>query len=733
MDNYQGSGVASPTGSNTQNLRGWGGRITSGYGNRPSPGGIGSTNHQGIDLAGKVGAPLDTPVAGEVVFAGWGNKGSGYGGFGNAVGIRDANGTVHVFGHLDSVNVRKGQKVSMGAHIGAIGNTGNSTGPHLHYEQRVGGNLNNRIDPTGFVNQIKSGNMSGGSNGSVTGESTYIAQNDSRRYDARGQLITLEEEILNAQGKIKELEFDIVKSVMADFDRKKESYTADLARIDLQQSEARPSSQQWIKLQQEREAIIEKQMKHEQDAIKYMQQQINSNNKISHSAKSELQDGIIQRQAEVSRFQQQLNEIAFSVVEAMMASFEKLKEKYESEFAKIDFQMANEVEFSNEWVKLQVKKEKLMRDQKKHDEDAIKYIEKTIKNNKNLTAAQKEVLESNLVSLTTSYWQQEKAIQDERLKMADMLMDTYKKMYEEQKKMATKAIDDLIAEIDKEASDEQYEKKLKEELEKRQKLMDEIAALSIDDSMAARSRLRDLQEELEKQNIAIDDMQDNRERDLRKEALNEEKEEIANHYDEMINDERKFNDMRQDMLSSSVDGIKKQLETFNKWIKQNTDALGKSMTNSLIDQINTANKYIGNKDFKPIKPLSLKQGRTRLPMWGSEGRFLEAHEGEMVMNKKDTDNLLQVFKMNKDMLSNSKNSLASGLKSTFASLAKSVVGIQTPIKEPHKDQRPVTLNVAKGAISINGNPADKKTSETLLKNIASIVERSGYPLGGDYQ
>ncbi|MBX0320208.1 phage tail tape measure protein [Shouchella clausii] len=727
LSNYKGAGVG--TGSSVQ-LRGWDGNITSGFGPRKSPGGIGSTNHKGIDLAGKVGQALDTPVAGEVVFAGWGTKGSGYGGYGNAVGIKDANGTVHVFGHLDSVKVKKGQKVSVGTQIGAIGNTGNSTGPHLHYEKRLNGSLNNRVDPTPFVQQIKSGKLSGGGgNQTVNGESVYIADTDARRYDARGNLITLEEEILNARGKIKELEFDIVKSVIADFDRKKESYAADLARIDLEQSEARPSSQKWIKLQQEREKIVEKQMKHEQDAIKYMQKQIDSNNKISHAAKAELEDGIIQRKAEVSRLQQQLHEIAFSVVEAMMSSFEKLKEKYEAEFAKLDFQMANETEFSNEWVKLQIKKEKLMREQKKHDEDAIKYIEKTIKNNKNLTAAQKEVLESNLVSLTTSYWQQEKAIQDERLRMADMLIDTYKKMYEEQKKLATKAIDDLIAEIDKEASDEQYDKKLQEEMEKRQKLLDEMASLALDDSMAARARLKDLQEELEKQEMSIEDMQKNRERELRKEALNEEKEEIVNHYDELINDERAFNELRQNMISASINGIKKDLSLFNDWVKKNTDSLGKAMTNSLIDQINMANKYIGNKDFKPIKPLSLKKGRTRLPMWGNEGRFLEAHEGEMVMNKEDTDKLLEVFKLNSE-LSRNKSNLADSFKSAFNNIAKSLSNVRPSITTTETQKKKIEFNF--GAIHVNGDPAGKKVGENIIKSAIESVERMGYTLGSDY-
>lgn len=81
------------------------------------------------------------------MFAGFGQKGSGYGGYGNVVAIKDSSGNVHVYGHLDSVSVKKGQKISSGVLLGKSGNTGRSTGAHLHYEVRKKGQLNNNINP----------------------------------------------------------------------------------------------------------------------------------------------------------------------------------------------------------------------------------------------------------------------------------------------------------------------------------------------------------------------------------------------------------------------------------------------------------------------------------------------------------------------------------------------------------------------------------------------------------
>ncbi len=86
--------------------------------------------HTGVDLAANVGEPVMAAGAGTVVYAGWNDTG-----YGNVVVI--AHGPVFtLYGHMSAINVRCGQQVSAGQVIGAVGNTGNSSGPHLHFEVR---------------------------------------------------------------------------------------------------------------------------------------------------------------------------------------------------------------------------------------------------------------------------------------------------------------------------------------------------------------------------------------------------------------------------------------------------------------------------------------------------------------------------------------------------------------------------------------------------------------------
>ncbi|MBZ4023819.1 peptidase M23 [Rhodobacter sp. TJ_12] len=89
--------------------------------------------HAGIDLAGPVGMDVHAPADGVVTEAGWEN------GYGNVIKLRHEFGVSTVYGHLSKIRVKRGQKVSRGEVIGDTGNTGRSTGPHLHYEIRVGG------------------------------------------------------------------------------------------------------------------------------------------------------------------------------------------------------------------------------------------------------------------------------------------------------------------------------------------------------------------------------------------------------------------------------------------------------------------------------------------------------------------------------------------------------------------------------------------------------------------
>ena len=103
------------------------GRLTSGYGSRWG------RLHAGIDLAAGTGAPISAVAAGTVVSAG------SEGGYGRVVRLQHDDGTVTLYAHLSELLVTPGQRVAAGTSLGREGSTGNSTGPHLHFEVRVGG------------------------------------------------------------------------------------------------------------------------------------------------------------------------------------------------------------------------------------------------------------------------------------------------------------------------------------------------------------------------------------------------------------------------------------------------------------------------------------------------------------------------------------------------------------------------------------------------------------------
>jgi len=110
--------------------RGW---VTSDFGSRVDPYTSERVMHAGIDIAGPHGKEVIAPSDATVVFAGL------EGGYGNVIVLDHGYGIKTRFGHLAAVNVKPGQRVKRGDMIAAMGNTGRSTGPHLHYEVRVNG------------------------------------------------------------------------------------------------------------------------------------------------------------------------------------------------------------------------------------------------------------------------------------------------------------------------------------------------------------------------------------------------------------------------------------------------------------------------------------------------------------------------------------------------------------------------------------------------------------------
>ncbi|MFJ2719113.1 M23 family metallopeptidase [Streptomyces sp. NPDC087437] len=113
-------------------------------------GGHWAHKHSGQDFAVPTGTKVVAANAGTVVKAGPNGAGDGPA-YGNAVVIKHANGTYSQYAHLSRVDVRIGQAVATGQHIALSGNTGNSTGPHLHFEIRTTPNYGSALNPLAFL------------------------------------------------------------------------------------------------------------------------------------------------------------------------------------------------------------------------------------------------------------------------------------------------------------------------------------------------------------------------------------------------------------------------------------------------------------------------------------------------------------------------------------------------------------------------------------------------------
>ncbi len=111
-------------------VQGW---VTSDFGFRNAPFRGASTFHEGLDIAAPYGSPIYAPADGRISFSG--RKG----GYGNALVLDHGYGVATLFGHTSNVFVQEGEKVRRGQVIAAVGSTGASSGPHLHYEVHVDG------------------------------------------------------------------------------------------------------------------------------------------------------------------------------------------------------------------------------------------------------------------------------------------------------------------------------------------------------------------------------------------------------------------------------------------------------------------------------------------------------------------------------------------------------------------------------------------------------------------
>lgn len=148
--------------------------ISSGFGMR------GGKLHAGIDIAAAPGTPIGAAAAGIVTRAGW------FGGYGNCVDIDHGGGWSTRYGHMLKVSVRISQPVDQGDTVGLEGSTGDSTGPHCHFEIRKNGNA---VDPIPYLK----GSVAATNDGGFTAENISVIPGK----DALNQIEKLSKALVN--------------------------------------------------------------------------------------------------------------------------------------------------------------------------------------------------------------------------------------------------------------------------------------------------------------------------------------------------------------------------------------------------------------------------------------------------------------------------------------------------------------------------------------------------------
>jgi Phage-related minor tail protein len=239
-------------------------------------------------------------------------------------------------------------------------------------------------------------------------------------------------------------------------------------------------------------------------------------------------------------------------------------------------------------------------------------------------------------------------------------------------------IEAQIESIDKQVEEEERSKRLRDAQKSRQEILDEMNKLQLDNSSGAKKRMEELQAQLAESDTGISDMQNEWETQDRKENLRllldskrteiegqketeqnnydagivdfeARKAETERYYENLINDERYFAQVRADIISGSNDQVLQDLHQFHLSMQEGGEVIGESIAQNMIDTIGNAwSKIIGG-NFTPMSSFA-SGGYTG--SFGSSGKLAMLHEKEIILNKSDTSNFLKAIEMTRGLFKN---------------------------------------------------------------------------------
>jgi TP901 family phage tail tape measure protein len=417
---------------------------------------------------------------------------------------------------------------------------------------------------------------------------------------------------------------------------------------------------------------------------------------------------VLDLEKQIIDINEQIEALNLEIVNSRIAGYDYQIRQYSKELARLDYlqQLAGNNSF--ELMNIENKRIDILEKQRKIQKQSINYINQQIKSNKKLTQAQKDQLSEELINRTETLIQLERELLNLREENANRVIDVYKKVIEVQRDQSIKAIEDeldafekahrrkmklLEDELDayeeiinaqKEAlrdqkDQEDHNKRMSEYAERMQELQSKYNEWKRDDSAYGQLRAKEIKKEIEELQKEIQEYQSDRQYELQdraldklleekrkqienekeleeqaydtgREKLEKQREDISRHYENLLNDERAFNEMRNQILTGSIKNINKQLNNFTTYIQKNMKSIGESISENLIDQLITASRLLStisgsvpeakkgstsnlNSFLNSLK----KNGFDKGGYVGHDG-FTFVHGGERVLNKEDNKN-----------------------------------------------------------------------------------------------
>ncbi|MGM7720486.1 phage tail tape measure protein [Metabacillus sp. Hm71] len=800
-------------------------RVTGTFGEKDS---LHPNGHKGLDLAnGKQGDPVKSLRSGKVITAAY-SKSAGY-----WVVVQQDDGTVAKYMHLQKgLDVKAGQTVSAGQKLGEVGNTGRSTGAHLHLQIEQNGKA---IDPQKYMNGLSSttsglvSNLEAADNAQmelmqgqqaiaqindqiqqlygeivnsriaeyqrerdllndniaiyergmsiyIQGSKDWATMQEQREKMMGKQMVLYTEEIgyikqqmkynsnLSAEQKanlvdqltaaneayyrmrieFQELQMEIINGTVALYQRERSLLEDNISAYERGLSIYAEGSAQWLKMNDDRQKAMGKQMVFYTKEIAYMKQQLSMNKSLSKQQRADLTDMITEANEAYYQLRMTFQSQQMDHIDAVINRYQREQDMLNDNLAILEHTASREEELSKEWIEDMDQRQKLLEQQKNSQWILLQYLENQLKTNKSLTAEQREQLQQKITEAAIQYnslRSQYDSLSDEFLSaqesLADQVVELYKEAYEQQRDAALKAIDDEQEAFEKahneklkmlreEREEDNYEKDLADRQEEIAKLQEQLNAYSMDDSISGQARADEIRKELEQAQEELQEFLTDREYSEREKALEEqaqqkqeafddERERLNKHYDNLLNDEARFQEIRQQVIIGNIQGLSNELMNFAHLARQNMEHIGESITNTFIDSIsevrnklkefsgefqqraiirnstslfkgtNEGNlKYVRNmkegEDFEITGYSEMNGGMYRLGhaesnLWVSAsdvdlrflkrfntGGFTADSEGlayldkkEIVLNKDDTKNFLSAIKLLKPMVNFLKN------------------------------------------------------------------------------